>query len=223
MQQESQTPIPLDQVIAIIQSGLVQSASSFEASANGRTPTPGWGADRMPESWIAACIMRVAHENQLAAVPEVRINPNPDNDDIHWFTTGQGEQERRLTPQDFPNLMVGHARHARIDLVIADVSAIPECMRVRAAMEIKGPKANWAVFPPDLARCQELRTVINDDDQAVLFVYVTCPLTPAEHAAGLVTMCNRLGLQPQDVTVIPALRDSIYQGRRSYVYIHVLP
>jgi len=212
--------IPIGQIIEIAKHGLVSSATSFEAIANGRVPMTAWGADRMPEAWILASMMRAAHDNQFAAIPEVRIRH-----DMPWFTTGQGEAERRLEPDDFPAL---RDAGAKIDLILGEESAIPDCTRVRLAMEIKGPKANWDAFARDLHRLQHLRQVINRQDEAVVFAYVTCPLTPAQQAAELATACRLMQLQPQDFVVVPALRFSVYANNqqpdvRSYVFLHVLP
>jgi hypothetical protein len=179
----------------------------------------------MPESWAVGSVMRAAHDNQLAAIPEVRINPNPNNDDIRWFTIGIGQAERRLQAADFPALM---NNRVKIDLLVGEESATPNLTRVRLAMEIKGPKSNWNAFLPDLHRLQHLRQVINGQDEAVVFAYVTCPLTPAQQAAELATACHLMQLQVQDFIVVPALRFSVYANNqnpdvRSYIFLHVLP
>src|SRR5712664_1307752 len=150
----------LDSIIDRVEQTLVASATSFEAAAN-------WSADRMPESWIVACLMQACQEIGIAAMPEVRARH-----DLERFESGG----KAITLENVPDLKAG----AKIDLFLAEQSALPGKLRLRVAMEIKGPKSPWEQFHLDIDRLRQLGSVISSNDQASIFAYVSCPLLETE-------------------------------------------
>jgi hypothetical protein len=202
----------LDQIIDMVELALITSPTSFEDAANGSVKGADWCADRMPESWIIACLMKAAQEKGIAAVPEVRIRH-----DIQYFESG-GESIR---PERMPDLQRGGAK---IDLLLGDESSLNGHIHLRVALEIKGPKSNWQQFQTDISRLRQLKAVVNGGDQALIFAYVTCPLLVTERERDAKQLEQYTGLNLSQFRVSSALRDSPAPdgARRSYVFMHII-
>jgi hypothetical protein len=200
----------INQIINLIEHALVSAPGSFEAAANGPVEGVNWGSDRMPESWIAAILMQAAHEQGLASLPEVRIKH-----DVQYFESGG----RALSPEDFPGLTAGGAK---IDLFIGNRSSLPGLMRLRVALELKGPKSNWQQFHSDLQRLRQIQQVVSGEDQAQVFAYITCPLLNEEREKHDRDLEHSTGLKLSDFKVLESLCGSIYTGRRAYVFMHLV-
>jgi hypothetical protein len=128
----------LSQILSTIEQALVASPTSYEAVANGPVKGVNWDASYMPESWVVACIMQSLHRKDVAAVPEVSLRH-----DLQSFESGG----RVLTADDVPDLK---KRGAKVDLIIGEKSSVPEAMRLRVVIEIKGPRSNWQQFQSDI-------------------------------------------------------------------------
>jgi hypothetical protein len=201
------------EIINIMEHALVSAPGTFEAIANGPVEGVNWCADRMPESWITAALMQAAHGHGLAALPEVRIRH-----DVPYFESCG----RSLRPEDFPLLAEAGAK---IDIFLGDRSSVPGLIRLRVAIEVKGPKSNWGQFHTDLERLREIRKVVSGEDQAVVFAYVTCPMLDDERQQHDRKLEDVTGLKLANFKVLPSLRRSLEEDgvvRRTLVYIHVL-
>lgn len=209
-----QSEMHIDQIINLIEHALVSAAGSFETAANGLVEGVNWCADRMPESWIVSVLMRAAQEQGLAAFPEVRIKQ-----DVEYFESGG----QILRPEYFPNLLKGTAK---IDLFLGDQSLLSGRMRLRVALELKGPKSNWQHFHADLERLREIKKKVNGEDQAVIFAYLTCPLLDGDQQKNEERKLEiSTDLELKDFTVLRSLRNNIgTDGRKCvFVYMHILP
>jgi len=191
----------LDSIIDMLRQTLAASPTSFEAAAN-------WSADRMPESWIVACLMQACQEVGIAAMPEVRARH-----DLERFESGG----KVITLENVPALKAG----AKIDLFLGEQSSLPGKLRLRVAMEIKGPKSPWEQFHLDIERLRHFRSVISSKDQAVIFAYVSCPLleTEREEDARKLVQHTRMKLSQFRVS---SARQSTDGARRARVYMHII-
>jgi hypothetical protein len=202
----------LAQILSTIEKALVASPTSYEAIANGSVKGVNWDASYMPESWIVASIMRALHEKNMAAVPEVNVR-----NDLESFESGG----KRLTANEVPNLK---KRGARIDLIIAEKSSVLDAMRLRVVVEIKGPQSNWQQFQSDIDRLRHFRKVLASDDQAVVFAYVSGPLTKSEYEKELHDLLQATSLQLSEFKISTASKKSMRpdRGSKSYIFMHVL-
>lgn len=202
----------LDQIIDAIELGLISSPTSFEAVANGGVTGVDWGADRMPESWVVASVMQEVQKIGIAAVPEVKIK-----DQIGWFETGGAG----IDANQLPNLKQGGAK---IDLVLGDKSPIDgKRLHFRVAIEIKGPKSNWQQFRGDIDRIHELQSILHDEEQAVIFAYVTCPLTVEGQEAEAKKLAHCTGLELAQFRIGSAVTCCVTNNAwRSYVYMYII-
>jgi hypothetical protein len=156
--------------------------------------------------------MQAAQRVGIAAVPEVRVRH-----DIEYFETGGGS----IHPDTLPGLKKGGAK---IDLVLGDKSRLPGHLHLRVALEIKGPKSNWRQFRGGIDRLRELHSVASEEDQAMIFAYVACPLLDAEREADAKLLEQSTGLALSQFRVSSAAQDSCAtNGKyRSHVYMHVM-
>lgn len=203
----------LDRLLETIESTLITCPGSFENVANGGTyKNKTWHADRMPESWIVACLMNSASEVGLAAIPEVRAKH-----DINAFKSGGGAIQSESLP--------GLSRvNAKIDLVLAEHSKTNDEMNIRVAMEVKGPKSNWNEFKADIDRIAELSRVMVSDEQAAVFVYVTAPLSEREQREEYLQLIKSTGRAESEFRVSKCRNEDANDGvtRCSYAYMHVI-
>jgi hypothetical protein len=200
----------ISELINIIHTSLAKAPGYFESAANGTVKDAYWCAERMPESWMAAVLMQDLQEQGIGAIPEVRINH-----DIQWFMSGG----KVMNAEDFPDL-----KNAKIDLFAADESEQPGFMRLRIAVELKGPKSNWQQLIDDLNRLRHMKKVVNGDDQALVFAYVSCPMLDSELPQHDQKFEKETGLKLADYNIKRALRKSLSRDgdRYSYVYLHVV-
>ena len=97
-------------------------------------------------------------------------------------------------------------------------------LHLRAALEIKGPKSNCQQFRGDIDRLLELRTVVYEEDQAMIFAYVTCPLRDTEREADAELVEQSTGLTLSQFRIRSAVQDSCPTNgkRRSHIYMHII-
>lgn len=200
----------IQELIELIQTSLASAPGYFEAAANGTVKDAYWCADRMPESWLVAILMQDLHKQGIGAIPEVQINH-----DVQWFTSGR----EAMRAEDFPGL-----KNAKIDLFIADESEKPDSMRLRIALELKGPKSNWQSLRGDLDRLEHMKRVLKGEDQAFVFAYVSQPMQESEILQHDQRLEKETGLKITDFKIRRALRKSLSREGESYsyVYLHVV-
>lgn len=191
----------------ILEHSLVSAANYFEAVANGKTTDVNWGADRMPESWVASLLMQEFHRNGLAAFPEVRADH-----DFEYF------ESNGVSLKNEGNLL----GRAKIDLFVADTSK-NGVMRFMAAIELKGPKSNWNQFQHDIERLKEIKKIVSSDDCSFVFAYITCPLLNGEKQKEELALKEKTGIDLSQFKILSSLCDSVDTtggARRSYIYIY---
>ncbi|HYA42425.1 MAG TPA: hypothetical protein VEF34_14050 [Syntrophobacteraceae bacterium] len=204
--------IDIEDIIGFVKHALISAPGSFEAVANGPVEGAGWCADRMPESWIIAILMQTLHREGLSALPEVRIRH-----DAEYFESGG----QRLDPvRHFPAL---YQAGAKIDLFVGDESELSsDLIRLRAILEVKGPKSNWQQFHADLDRLRQIRKVAKGKEQAAIFAYVTCPLSKAERELDGRKLEESMGLELTDFQILKCSCKTIEPDRFPLVYIHAV-
>lgn len=137
--------------------------------------------------------------------------------DAEFFESGG----RRVDPKRcFPEL---HEAGAKIDLFIGDRSELSsDLIRLRAALEVKGPKSSWQQFRADIERLRQIRRVMNGKDQAAVFVYVTCPLSKEERKQDGWKLEESTGLRLLDFKILDCSSPNMEPDRRVFAYIHVI-
>lgn len=197
-----------DEIIEIIKQTLTQSPVDFESVANGNTGYDGLYAERMPEFWVVALLMKRLHTQGLAAFPEVQINHDLNN---FWINGAE------LNPKCFEKL-----KGAKIDLFIADSSSNSGHLQLRVVMELKGPKSNWEGFERDLFRLKEFQKgIVNDPSVTFVFAYVTSQLNEKEIEKETNKYKEKTKLEETQFIRIPATFDSKYIGKRSQIYLYI--
>jgi hypothetical protein len=201
----------LDEILNLIEGALIAAPRSFENVANGTSEEVLVGAERMPESWAVASVMNAVRAHGLAAVPEVRVNA-----DLDVFESGG----RILSPESVPTLL---KNHAKVDLFIGEPSRSGSRIKLRVALEIKGPLSNWRDFPKDFDRVRELGNILREKGQAAVFAYVTAPLCETERESEAEKLAKKGNLPRTAFRVksVPAPASSQGPARHVSVYMYV--